>query len=92
MNLLDSLESRQQVGIHKCHVCCTGLMTALTVLPLGISRHAAEEDTNAEDDWALATAHETGAILIWDPHSAGCVVPVVRLRPCKGPCRCACVR
>ena len=38
-------------------------------------------------DWALASAHDSGAILIWDVHTDQSIVPVTRLQPGTGPCR-----
>ena len=66
-------------------LCHAGLMNALCVLPLGIGRQA-KQASALPDDWALASAHESGAILVWDPHD-GCIVPVAQLRPATGPCR-----
>ena len=67
-------------------------MTASTILPLNIGKQASPARGEVPDDWALATAHETGAILIWDPHGKEGIAPAIRLHPNSCPCRYLAVR
>lgn len=71
---------------------CAGPMTALAVLPLMSASRKEDSDpatvgTSELKDWILASAHQSGAIVLWDPHANTCAMPVVYLHPATGPCR-----
>lgn len=68
-------------------------MNALTRLPLVSASRPDNPDSALEDDgkrvdWILASAHETGAIVLWEPHGNARITPMVHLHPSTGPCRC----
>ena len=68
--------------------CYAGLMNALTVLPVGRQLGDEAKGIPACILWALASAHESGAVLVWETSSDGCITPKLKLTPNQSPCRC----
>ena len=84
-----SIERAQRTSLDKVRYSVDILRRSVDMLrPSQASRRVSAEGTmGAADDWALATGHESGRVILWDPHPDASITPVIQLHPGTGPCR-----
>ena len=66
-----------------------GLVTAMTALPRASRPGSGSAWTalpSASSDWCLASAHHSGAVLLWEPEADEGMRLIRRLQPHQEPC------